>query len=302
MELRQLKGFYEVARTKNVSLAAGNLHLSQPALSISIKKLEEELGLSLFVREGRSLVFTDEGRRILPLVEKMISYETEIMEVCRDSERKACELKIKVKAAQPFISNVISQFHHDYPDINIILMYRGSGDETPDIIIDAQAANPYEYISADEGGRAGHRDVVFMEEIVIALPRILCPVKPRSMGLDEILDYQLIGINRDYSLGIIEDYYSKLYGLNLRHSIICDNPSVMTSLLSSGTGIAFVPAKTWMLQNNPSINLIPPETGRWVRYLRAGPTAFRDNRDTVDAFLGYIGRAAEKIGMQKLVR
>ncbi len=295
MELRQLRGFYEVALTKNVSLAADNLHISQPALSISIKKLEGELGLSLFARDGRSVRLTDEGKMLLPLVTKIISYETEILELSRDVKKKARELKIKVNAAQPFISNVISEFHHDYPDINIILMYRDSRDETPDIIIDAQATSPYDYVSSTDGIRVEHREVVFKEDIVIALPRVLSPVKPDNMGFDEILDYQLIGLNRDYSLGSIEEYYAKQNGLNFRHSIICDNPSIMTSLLSNGTGIAFVPGKTWMLQNNLSINLIPIRSGRWVRYLRARPTGFRDNRDIVDAFLGYIEKGAEQL-------
>ena len=301
MELRQLRGFLEVAETGNVSLAADKLNISQPALSISIKKLEGELGLSLFVRDGRSLKLTDEGRMIIPLVRKMLSYESEILEVSRDAEKKASELKIRVKAAQPFITDVISRFHHDYPDVNIILMYRDSGDGTPDIIIDADAVNPFEYIPSVDSRRVEHREVVFCEDIVIALPRVLCPVKPASMSYDEILDYQLIGINRDYSLGTIEEYYSKLYGFNIRHSIICDNPSIMTSLLSNGTGIAFVPAKTWMLQNNLSINLIPFRTGQWVRYLRVRPTAFRDNREIVDAFLGYTAVAARRINMAEVV-
>lgn len=239
---------------------------------------------------------------ILPLAKKMISYEKEILSSVRNAEKKGRELKIKVKAAQPFVSNVISQFHHDFPDISIILMYRGSDDGTPDIIIDADAANPFEYIPTGDGRRVEHREVVFREDIVIALPRVLSPVKPESMSYDEILDYQLIGINSDYSLGTIEEYYSKLYGFNIRHSIICDNPSIMTSLLSNGTGIAFVPAKTWMLQNNLSINLIPFRTGQWVRYLRARPTAFRDNRETVDAFLDYTARAARRIDMTEVVR
>lgn len=55
MELNQLNQFKIVAETENLTKAAENiLFVSQPALSISIKKLEDELGTPLFDREGKS--------------------------------------------------------------------------------------------------------------------------------------------------------------------------------------------------------------------------------------------------------
>ena len=51
MQLSQMRYFIEVARTKNISLAAKNLHLSQPYLSFAIKSLEKELGVALLIRK-----------------------------------------------------------------------------------------------------------------------------------------------------------------------------------------------------------------------------------------------------------
>ena len=56
------KIFYEVARTQNISRAAKELYISQPAISKSISRLEESLGTALFVRNSRGVQLTDEGK------------------------------------------------------------------------------------------------------------------------------------------------------------------------------------------------------------------------------------------------
>ena len=59
--LSQYKIFYEVARTGNISRAARELYISQPAVSKSIKKLEESLGVSLIKRSSKGITLTNEG-------------------------------------------------------------------------------------------------------------------------------------------------------------------------------------------------------------------------------------------------
>ena len=54
--------FYEVARTENISRAAKELYISQPAISKSISKLEDSLNVPLFVRSSRGAQLTEEGR------------------------------------------------------------------------------------------------------------------------------------------------------------------------------------------------------------------------------------------------
>ena len=61
--------FYEVAKEKNISKASENLFISQPAVSQSIKKLEEELGISLFIRGKRGVELTKVGKEIFQRVE-----------------------------------------------------------------------------------------------------------------------------------------------------------------------------------------------------------------------------------------
>lgn len=66
MDTANLTAFLEVARAESFSLAAENLHLTQPAISKRISGLEETLGVALFDRVGRKISLTEAGRALLP--------------------------------------------------------------------------------------------------------------------------------------------------------------------------------------------------------------------------------------------
>lgn len=70
--LHQLRIFKEVARTGSITKAAEALHLTQPAISIQLNKLEEQFELALLEPAGRGVRMTDFGQRFLEGVERLI--------------------------------------------------------------------------------------------------------------------------------------------------------------------------------------------------------------------------------------
>ncbi|SCJ53680.1 HTH-type transcriptional regulator gltC [uncultured Eubacterium sp.] len=73
MELLQLKYFLMLARTEHVSKTAAALHISQPSLSSTIKKLENEVGVPLFTRQGRNIRLSPYGHAYLTYVEQIFT-------------------------------------------------------------------------------------------------------------------------------------------------------------------------------------------------------------------------------------
>ncbi|WP_375192222.1 LysR family transcriptional regulator [Marinobacter sp.] len=71
--LQTLKAFVTVAREGSVSRAAGRLHLTQPAVSLKLKQLQDELELKLFQRKPQGLVLTPDGQALLPVAEKALA-------------------------------------------------------------------------------------------------------------------------------------------------------------------------------------------------------------------------------------
>lgn len=82
MTLTQMRYFYEVCQWQNITKAAEHLHVSQPTISVAMQTLEAETGLNLFHREGRKLVVTPEGSKLLGkinhILTQMDQLETEI--------------------------------------------------------------------------------------------------------------------------------------------------------------------------------------------------------------------------------
>lgn len=291
MELRQLNVFYKTAKLGSLSKASEELNLTQPAASISLNKLEEELGVKLFIREGRKLIISQEGKEILPIVEKMLFLENEVLDLFKGNRKDTIELKILTRAAYPFLVDVISNFHHDWPNVNIVFLHDKTANEYPDILVDASVFNPQIGIVKNKD-----REIIYEENIVLAVPRILKPICPNPFSLEELMEYELIGLNKNYALGEIEDYYINYYNLDLHHSITCDNSFVMRNFLMNGTGVAFVPSKTWLWQKNVALSLVPFEIGNWTRYVRIKPTHYREyNKKVADIFMEYIKKGLREL-------
>src|SRR3990170_4601728 len=72
MTLQQLESFLAAATHGSFSAAAESLHMAQPSLSEQIRRLEAELGVSLFARAGRRLELTEAGRLLLPHAERTV--------------------------------------------------------------------------------------------------------------------------------------------------------------------------------------------------------------------------------------
>lgn len=80
MDLIQLRAFVTVAREGNLTRAAEKLHLTQPAVSLQIKALQQSLGLQLFSRMPAGLTLTVDGSKLLPLAEKVIAGSQELLQ------------------------------------------------------------------------------------------------------------------------------------------------------------------------------------------------------------------------------
>ncbi len=90
VDLLNLKAFVAVARLGSVSHAARSLHLSQPAVSLQLKAMQERLGLALFSRAGRGLALTRDGAVLVPQAEKVLS-------ALQDFNQSASSLQVDVR-------------------------------------------------------------------------------------------------------------------------------------------------------------------------------------------------------------
>ena len=84
---RQLSAFHTVAKLGSVSRAAGELHLTQPAVSIQLKLLEESAGAPLLQREGRGVRLNDAGRAFLACAQDILQRADAALQTARRAAR-----------------------------------------------------------------------------------------------------------------------------------------------------------------------------------------------------------------------
>lgn len=126
MKLQQLRYLVEVARSGlNVSQAAENLHTSQPGVSKQIRLLEEELGLDVFVRNGKRVVsITEPGQRILDIAQRVLLEAKNLREAGREfSSQHTGSLTIATTHTQAryVLPAVIERFARAYPQVKLVL-------------------------------------------------------------------------------------------------------------------------------------------------------------------------------------
>ena len=131
MDIRSLRYFLVTAQEKNITKAAEKLFIAQPPLSRQIKLLEEELGVTLFIRGKRQLQLTEEGYYLKQQAEKIIYLldKTENrLGSMTNSEYGTISLGATETCCVSILSDLIGQFHKLYPHIRFQL-WAGDSDE-----------------------------------------------------------------------------------------------------------------------------------------------------------------------------
>ena len=131
IDIRVLRYCEAVARHGGFTRAAKELRIAQPALSVAIKKLESELGVTLFTRQAGKVIPSPEARLLLKRAERIF----EELSLARQELSAAAELRVgEVRVGMPpmygeyFFPPVIAEFHAAFPSVVITAM-EGSADE-----------------------------------------------------------------------------------------------------------------------------------------------------------------------------
>lgn len=168
MELDQLRYFLRVAERGNFTRAAEDLGLSQPALSRSIQKLEEELGQPVFERRTRSVALTDAGTLLQSRVQQVLSLlEDTKAEITDDGESGRLRIGAIPTVAPYFLPEVLQRFSTRFPKATLIVQ-----ENTTDVLLKSCTQGeldlaivglpvPAKYLETEE---------LFEEELLLVLP------------------------------------------------------------------------------------------------------------------------------------
>lgn len=123
MDLRQLRQFVVLAETGNFHRAAELLHMAQPPLSVSVRKLEEEFGCALFVRHSKGVALTSSGQAALTDARKAIAHAEQVRSVAQAvAQGTGGKLRIGFvgSATYTLLPKLVPLFHRAYPNVDLV--------------------------------------------------------------------------------------------------------------------------------------------------------------------------------------
>lgn len=247
MDILQLKYFIIVAEYEHMTKAAHSLHIAQPALSQSIKHLEEELGVTLFERRNRSICLNASGKllqsELIPIIKVLDSLPERLKEVNNQESRT---IQLNILSASLLITQSIISFKKLYPEVNFRL---------------SQDANETEFdvcISCAASDMVPKDSIPLLEEkILLAVPSISKYASFKSITLNEVEKEGFISFSGRKPFRIICDDYCSQIGFKPKIIFESDNQESIRNLVDSNLGIAFWPEYSWGRRSSRNAIMLP---------------------------------------------
>ncbi len=239
MELYQLRSFAAVAEVGQLTRAAEQLHVSQPAVSAQIKALEDELGVALFDRVSSGMVLTTAGRRLLPEARKVMSAAQTLRSRARGLAN-AVAGRVRVGAVSDpeftrvgdFLANALDA----HPMLEIEVHHEVSGAAFAKVRDAALDASFYY-------GSLAHADVVGMPLVDFAY-RIVAPAAWRdavaTADWNTIVTMPWIMTPQISTLSTLADDLFATRGSSPVRRVEADNEAIIRSLVVAGLGVALM--------------------------------------------------------------
>lgn len=175
MELSDLNVFRAVVHAGGVTRAAQQLHRVQSNVTVRVRKLEEELGVHLFVREGRRMQLSAAGRVLLDYADRLLALAEEARDALRDSgPRGVLRLGSMESTAGVRLPRPLTELHERHPEI-VVELHTGN----PQLLVTQVLAGELDAALVAEpiaDGRLEKR-VVYEEELVIVTQKDHAPIR-----------------------------------------------------------------------------------------------------------------------------
>jgi DNA-binding transcriptional LysR family regulator len=134
LDTDQLRSFLAIVDSGSFTKAAERVHKTQSAVSMHIRRLEEQLGCALFVKQGRGARLTDEGEKLIEFARRIVQVEAgAFAALSRKGLRGAARLGIPDDYAESFLADILARFNRRHPLVEVSVVCEASTDLAPQV-------------------------------------------------------------------------------------------------------------------------------------------------------------------------
>jgi len=241
MTPKQLQVFVALAETLNFAVAAARVHLSQPALSLSLKTLENEVGGRLVMRTTRIVRLTPEGDLLLPRARQLLADWENTQQMLR--QRFTLQRGHVTVAAMPsFAANVLpgvlTAYRRRYPSVDVAIL-----DVIHEDVLNLVKTGRVELGIGFEPETVEELEFtpLFLDRFVAALPRREAFKGLRGVSWPQLLIQPFIALQRPSMVRSMMEERLSQSGLEVTVSLECHQLATVGALVAAGLGVSAVP-------------------------------------------------------------
>jgi DNA-binding transcriptional LysR family regulator len=235
--LQQLRLFEAVARHSSFTRAAEEIHLSQPAVSIQVKRLEENVGLALFEQVGKRLSLTDAGRELYAASKDVLGRLVEL-EGAIDALRGEVAGTLRVTAvtsAKYFLPHLLGAFIRRYPGVEPRLKVANRAN-----LLERIADNEDDlYVMGQVPANSDVQEAPFLENIIVIVASPDHPLaRRRKVTLAQLTEERfLVRESGSGNRKVVEEYFAE-QGVRIRPYMELGSAEAIKQGVMAGLGIS----------------------------------------------------------------
>ncbi|MBP2626684.1 MAG: transcriptional regulator, LysR family [Firmicutes bacterium] len=290
MEWQQLEYFKYVAQIQHITRAAEGLSISQPALSRSIARLEEELGFPLFDRCGKGIVLNRYGQIFLQHVKRAMEEIIGGKQVIQDllhPDHGSVSLSFLHSLGSNFVPGLLSKFLSNNPNIQFKLYQNATN-----FLLDQLAAGEIDLCLCSPAATSEkvEWEPLFTEELFVIVPTEHRLAKRNSIELNEIKGEPVVTFKKDYGLRILADQLFKEAGLSPFITFEGEEILTVAGLVEAKLGVALIPHVFGLDKTNISfLSISNPKCQRtigmaWTKERYLSPAAQKFKKFVIHSF------------------
>ena len=235
MEILQLKYFCDAAKCENFSRTAKKFGVPPSDISQSIRRLERELGVSLFVRRANSIELNDKGREFYSRALKALAILDDAVAAVKESESTG-KIKICINSNRRIVMDVIEKYRRIYPEVEIVTTHFTSPDTDDfDMIIE----------STEDGFSGYNKSLLINEPILVAIQNGNPLAAYDKIDVSSLENEAFVSMSERSSLYSLTNSICRDFGFAPKIAMQSDDPFYVRKCVELGLGICFAPAFSW---------------------------------------------------------
>ena len=241
MNIRDLQYLVAVAELQHFGRAADRCHVSQPTLSMQIRKLEDQLGVELFERAGRRVLVTAAGEQIVERARLLLREYEELQGVARrlkDPSAGQYRLGVFPTLAPYFLPRIVPAIHAAYPQLRLVLLEEKTGQLLARL---RRGQIDLALLALPIAGDDLVTMTLFDEPFCLAVSERSPLAQQRSVGTEDLREASLLLLDEGHCLREQALEFCKMHALEESREFRATSLGTLIQMVATDLGITLVP-------------------------------------------------------------